>query len=122
MRVFVTKWFDRFASGERIQDEQLFDAIVRAEKGLIDAELGGGLIKQRIPRIGAGRSSGYRTIITLKRNDKAVFLHGFAKNEIENIDPAKLADLKFLSSKLLALEPKDFENLLHTGYLREKKI
>jgi hypothetical protein len=56
MRAFKTKWFSRFARQELIADASLWEAIERAERGLIDADLGGGLIKQRIARQGKGRS------------------------------------------------------------------
>lgn len=52
MRVFKIRWFVRFARGERIDDESLSEAITRAARGLVDADLGGGLIKQRVARRG----------------------------------------------------------------------
>jgi len=39
-------------------DDRLCEAVERAESGLIDANLGGGLIKQRVARLGQGRSGG----------------------------------------------------------------
>lgn len=66
MRVFKTKWFTRYATRENIDDDSLKDTIKRVEKGLMDAELGGNLIKIRIARKGQGRSSGYRTLIAYK--------------------------------------------------------
>ncbi|GIK97818.1 MAG: hypothetical protein BroJett029_20270 [Alphaproteobacteria bacterium] len=63
MRVFVTRQFGRFARSERMADDRLCVAIARAESGLIDADLGGGLIKQRVARPGQGRSGGYRTVV-----------------------------------------------------------
>ncbi len=63
MRVFKTRWFARFAKREDISNDCLADAIARAERGLIDADLGGGLIKQRVARPGKGKSGGYRTLI-----------------------------------------------------------
>jgi hypothetical protein len=63
MQVFKTKWFARFARNERIGAASLLEAIQRAERGLIDADLGGGLIKQRVARQGKGRSGGYRAVI-----------------------------------------------------------
>ncbi|WP_349626969.1 type II toxin-antitoxin system RelE/ParE family toxin [Rhodopseudomonas palustris] len=54
MRVFKTKAFARFARRERISDPRLLDAVQRAERGLIDADLGSGVIKQRIARAGEG--------------------------------------------------------------------
>lgn len=52
MRVFKTKPFARFASREGITDEELCEAVYQAERGLIDADLGGGVIKQRLAREG----------------------------------------------------------------------
>jgi hypothetical protein len=47
VRVFVTKSFRRFQRKERIADAALSEAVRRAERGLVDADLGHGLIKQR---------------------------------------------------------------------------
>lgn len=79
MRVYKTKWFARFAKRERISDEALCEAIERAEQGLIDADLGGGLIKQRVARLGGGKSGGYRTIVAYRAKNVAIFLSAFAK-------------------------------------------
>ncbi len=54
MRVFKTRWLGRFAKRQRITDASLLEAIERAERGIIDADLGGGLIKQRVGRPGQG--------------------------------------------------------------------
>ena len=62
MQTFKTKWLARFARHEGITDKSLGEAIERAERGLIDADLGGGLIKQRVARPGQGRSGGYRAL------------------------------------------------------------
>jgi hypothetical protein len=47
MRVFKTFWFRKFAAKERISDAALCEAVGRAEAGLVDADLGGGLLRQR---------------------------------------------------------------------------
>ena len=91
MRVFKTRWLARFAARERIADDSLSEAIQRAARGLIDAELGSGIIKQRLARQGQGRSGGYRMLIAYRAGNRAVFLYGFAKNERENIGPDELA-------------------------------
>jgi hypothetical protein len=62
VRVFKTKAFARFARAQRMSDGSLGEAIRRAERGLIDADLGGGVIKQRVARPGQGRSGGYRVL------------------------------------------------------------
>ena len=73
MRIFKTKWFARFARHEQIMDAGLREAIERVERGLIDADLGGGLIKQRVARRGQGRSGGYRTIIAYRAKKRRCF-------------------------------------------------
>ena len=79
MRVFKTKAFDRFARRERITDDALREAAHRADHGEIDADLGGGVIKQRIARSGEGKSGGFRTIILFRRKGRAFFVYGFSK-------------------------------------------
>ena len=90
MRVFKTKEFARFARSERITDERLIEAADRAERGLVDANLGGGLIKQRVARQGQGARSGYRTLMAFRAASHTVFLYGFAKSERDNIGPDEL--------------------------------
>ncbi|EDT5580287.1 type II toxin-antitoxin system RelE/ParE family toxin [Salmonella enterica subsp. enterica serovar Kokomlemle] len=70
VRIFKNAWFERFARKQCITDRALHDAIERAEKGLIDADLGGGVIKQRVARQGQGKSGGYRTIVLYKTADE----------------------------------------------------
>lgn len=97
MRIFKTKYFAKFAEKNDIDDEMLIKAVERAEQGLIDANLGGNVIKQRVARKGSGRSGGYRTLILYKINGNHFFVYGFAKNQQENISSKDLADLKRLA-------------------------
>ena len=119
MRIFKTRWFTRFARGERITDSGLSQAIARAEQGLIDADLGGGVIKQRVARPGQGRSSGYRLLIAYRAKHRAVFLYGFAKRERENIDPDELVTLREIATKWLAADAKHIAQALNEGILQE---
>ena len=73
MRVFKTKWLARYARRERVADRSLGEAIERAGRGLIDADLGGGIIKQRVARSGQGRSGGYRMLVAYRQGARAVF-------------------------------------------------
>ena len=86
MRVFKTRWFARFARRERISDPNLCEAVWRAEGGLVDADLGGGVIKQRVARTGQGRSGAYRVLLAYRANARSVFLYGFAKSQRENVE------------------------------------
>ncbi|MFA6206080.1 MAG: type II toxin-antitoxin system RelE/ParE family toxin [Methylocystis sp.] len=119
MRVFKTRWFARFARSERLDDESLSEAIGRAARGLIDADLGGGLIKQRVARRGRGRSGGYRMIIAYRVKERAVFLYGFTKNERENIEPDELADLRLVARGWLEAASERIETALKEGAIQE---
>ena len=88
----------RFTRRERIADALLREAIDRAERGLIDADLGGGLIKQRVARPNEGRRGGYRMLVGYKEGSRAVFLFGFAKNELGNVGDEKLVALRELGA------------------------
>lgn len=115
MDVFKTKEFARFARRERISDTMLCAAIARAERGVIDADLGSGLIKQRLPRRGQGRSGGYRTVVAYGQADRAVFLHGFAKSVQDNLSANDEAALRLAAPAILALDHKQVEALVKVG-------
>jgi hypothetical protein len=119
MRVFKTKWLARFARQEGISDASLREAIQRAEQGLIDADLGGGLIKQRVARQGQGRSGGYRMIVGYRMKNRAVFLLGFAKNERDNITSDELQSLREKAEKWLAADAVKMRKELDVGNLQE---
>jgi hypothetical protein len=85
MIAYLTRSFDREAKREGISDEDCQQAIRKAEMGLIDAELGGGLIKQRIPKGNQGASRGSRAIVFYRRGSLAVFLHIFPKSRKANL-------------------------------------
>src|ERR1017187_5658764 len=106
MQVLKTRWFTKFARNEEIADASLREAVARAERGLIDADLGGGLIKQRVARRGKGRSGGYRMLIAYRLKERAVFLYGFAKNERDNISSDELLTAREIASCWLAADAK----------------
>lgn len=120
-RIFKTKWFQRFARKEKLGDAALLDALTRAEKGQIDADLGGGVIKQRVARPGQGKSGGYRTIILFREGDRAVFMYGFAKSERDNIDADEEKQFKEAAKHVLALTEKQLAELVREGDFVEVK-
>lgn len=119
VRTFKSKAFARFARKERITDAQLVKAITDAESGLIDADLGGGVIKQRIARPNEGKSGGYRSIILFRSGDKAFFVHGFAKNAQANIDVTELEGFKELAPVLLDATDEQLDALVAAGKITE---
>ena len=122
MRSFKTKAFARRARQEGISDKQLHEAVERAARGLIDAELGGGLIKQRIARRGQGRSGGYRTIIAWRAKNRSIFVYAFAKSMRDNISDAELADLKDLAALYLGYSSKEIDRAVAAGELFEVNL
>lgn len=119
MRIFKTRWFIRFARSERITDSRLSEAVERVGRGLIDADLGGGVIKQRLARPGQGRSGGYRVLIAYRAGHRAVFLYGFAKRERENIEPDELLTLREIAAAWLSADTKKIADAVNQGALKE---
>jgi len=119
VRIFKTRWLRRYARRERIADESLREAIERAERGLVDADLGGGVIKQRVARAGQGRSGGYRMLVAYRAGERAVFLYGFAKRERENIDADELLTLREIGAAWLAADARQITRALDEEALQE---
>lgn len=121
MQIFKTRIFAKFAKKEKIDDSALCEAVERAESGLIDADLGGCIIKQRIGRKGQGKSSGYRVLIAVRLKKRYVFMDGFAKNEKDNISDDELIVMKEYGSAWLKADEKIIEAALKTDKLVEVK-
>ena len=119
MRVFKTKWFARFARRERISDRSLCLAVQRAESGLLDADLGGGVIKQRVARPGQGRSGGYRVLIAYRHDVKAVFLYGFAKSERKNVEHDELETARDIAKGWLEADARQLTRAIAEGLIQE---
>ncbi len=119
MQVYKSRRFAKFARKERITDMKLCLAVADAERGSIDADYGGGVIKQRIARQNEGKSGGYRSIILFRRGARAFFVYAFAKNEQANIDETDERDFKQLAGKLLRASEQDLNKLLERGEILE---
>ena len=100
-RIFKTPDFVTWAKDEGVNDKALLDAVKEIEAGLIDANLGGNVIKKRVAREGQGKSGGFRTLLAFKSQDKSFFMFGFAKNERENISVKEKAALKAMAKEFL---------------------
>lgn len=99
-------------------DASLVAAVERATRGLIDADLGGRIIKQRVARAGEGKRGGFRLLIGFG-SERSVFLFGFAKNERENIDDAELTTLREIAASFLTASDAKLEQALKDGTLTE---
>ena len=121
MRVFKNGWFQKFARKEKISDAMLCEAVARAERGLIDADLGAGLVKQRVARHGAGKSGGFRTLVFFRTQKRAVFAFGFAKSDMANLDDADEAYLKKAAKLVLGFTDEQMDAEVVAGRMLEVK-
>jgi len=115
MLILKSRWFQRFAQREGISDSVLKRTVELAESGLVDADLGGGVIKQRIARSGQGKSGGYRAILFFRRGDRAVFVYGFSKSQMENISKQEERAFREAAQFVLALHAKQLRALVDRG-------
>ncbi len=119
MRLFMTKAFARFARRENISSESLCEAVRRAERGLIDADLGNGVIKQRIACGNRGRSAGLRTIILFRKGRLGIFAYGYAKRDRANIDRSELKAFRLLAREMLAMDDMALAIAVRKGTIME---
>jgi len=119
LRVFKNAWFGRFARKEKISAGALWEAVERAENGLVDADLGGGVIKQRLARPGAGKSKGYRSIVLYKQGERAFFVYGFPKSDLDNIRDDEEEQFKKAAKVILALTDEQIRKLIENGQFEE---
>lgn len=80
MAVYAMRWFHRWMLRQGLEDADLCRTVHEMARGLVDADLGGGLFKQRVARIGQGKRGGYRTIVATRKSGAWFFLYGFAKS------------------------------------------
>jgi len=119
VRIFKTRVFVRFARKVKRSDKALTGAVSQVERGLINADLGGGVIKQRIARSGGGKSGGFRTIILFKARTRAVFVYGFEKSARDNIANDELEEFRRLADEMLSYRDEEIETALAAGALIE---
>ena len=104
LQTFKTRAFARFTDREGLEDAALCEAIHRAWKGLVEADLASGIITRRIARRGSGRSGGFRTIVLFRRGELAFFVYGFTKSGRENLRRDELAAYRLLADEYLSLD------------------
>ncbi len=79
IRVFKTKTFTRWLKKSELTDEVLIRAVDEMRSGLIDADLGGNVLKKRVAVSGRGKRGGARTIVATNKDDRWFFIYGFEK-------------------------------------------
>jgi hypothetical protein len=121
VRIFKTKWFNRWAKGEGIPDSALIQAAEEVAGGKFEADLGGCLFKKRLARPNEGKRGGYRTIVGYKKPHSAriIFLYAFAKNSKGNISAKEEKVLSITAGGLLSASDQVIERVLADGEIYE---
>lgn len=118
-RVFKTRYFIRWMRKTALNDEVLCVAVNEMAQGLIDADLGGGVVKKRVGISGRGKRGGARTLVATNKGNRWFFVYGFEKNDRANISDDELEALKDLAEQLLARTGHQLSEALNDGSLME---
>jgi hypothetical protein len=115
----MTKKFEKWAIKNKLPRQDLTKSLTEVIGGTVEANLGGHIFKKRIAKSGQGKRGSFRTIICFKQSDRAVYLHGFSKNDKENISDKELQSLKELAAILLNMNEKELQTAISSGILVE---
>lgn len=119
MKVYASKSFTRFVRREGLSSAALLEAAGRVVAGNADADLGGGVFKQRVARAGEGKSGGYRTILLFRVGGSVFFVHGFAKSDKANIGRDELMAFRRAADVLTKLGVPALAKTVDDGELTE---
>ena len=108
-RVFKTRYFIRWMRKTELTDQALCLAVTEMENGLIDADLGGGVVKKRVPLPGRGKSGSTRTLVATNKSSRWFFVFGFEKNVQANVNAKELEALQDIARDLLKLTPTQLD-------------
>jgi hypothetical protein len=117
--LYKTRHFARWAQKSGLNDSLLEMAVLEIRRGLLEADLGGGIVKKRIALPGKGKRGSTRTLLATNRDDRWFFVFGFEKNERENVSEKELATLKKLAKDLLGLTATQITVAIREGSLVE---
>lgn len=118
-RVFKTRYFSRWFRKIGLSDVALCQAVKEMEQGLIDANLGGGVVKKRLAVPGRGKRGGARTLVATNKSNRWFFLFGFEKNARANITAEELKGLREITRQLLGMTSEQLDEAVRDGSLQE---
>lgn len=119
LRVFKTRHFQRWMRKTELTDAALYKAVEEMIAGLIDADLGGNVVKKRVGLAGRGKRGGARTLVATNRGERWFFVFGFEKNARANISNDELIALQVVATDLLARTEAWLDQAVTDGFLQE---
>ena len=122
MRIFVTRAFRRLDVAGKLSYADLTAVVSEMKDGLQGVNLGGRVYKKRVALTGRGKSGGARTLVAFEKNERAIFLYGFSKNQRDNISDKEKKALKLLARDLLGYGDRRLNMALRHGALIEVKV
>jgi hypothetical protein len=102
-----------------LTDSALLNSVEEMVKGLIDADLGGGVVKKRIGLAGRGKRGGARTLVATNKGSRWFFVFGFEKNKRANIADDELEALRDIAEQLLVRTGRQLDEAVEAGALQE---
>jgi hypothetical protein len=118
-RVFETRHFSRWMRKTELTEATLCAAVAEMAAGLVDADLGGGVLKKRVALPGRGKSGGTRTLVATNKGSRWFFVFGFEKSERANIGSKELDAVQQLAVDLLRLSSSQLDEQVARGALKE---
>jgi len=103
----------------QLTDAALCEAVSEMREGLVDADLGGSVVKKRVALPGRGKSGGARVLVATNRVDRWFFLFGFEKSERPNASAKELQAVRAIAADLLKLASTELDALIGSGALQE---
>ncbi len=122
MKKLSTKWFKKWCRKARLSGHELMQAIDDLENNLSTSNLGGGLYKVRVSSANSGKSSAFRTIVVYKKEDRVIFIYGFAKKGKSNLENSELQYLKKLGKDLFALNADQLQQAIQRQILFDLEV
>ena len=77
------------------------------------------MYKVRVASVDSGKSSGFRTIIVYRKDDRAVIVYGFSKKEQDYLDKSELKSFKSLSKDILNLTQQEIQTAIKNNVFVE---
>jgi len=118
-RIFKTRHFSRWMRKTELTDSVLCGAVEEMSQGLIDADLGGDVVKKRVGLAGRGKRGGARTLIATNKGSRWFFVFGFEKNDRANITGDELGALQDIARDLLSRTGLELDKAVAENALQE---
>lgn len=109
----------RWMRKTELTESALCLAVAEMSGGLIDADLGGGVVKKRVAMPGRGKSGSARTLLATNKASRWFFVFGFEKNERANVSSNEVQALQQLAADLFRLSPDQLDEHVASDALKE---